>query len=68
LGDGTVNSHLTPFPVASTTQFVGVSAGFDHSCAWTATGATYCWGGNLWGQVGDGTSSSSLIPRLVQVP
>lgn len=60
LGDGgplgdVANVHQTPFPVSGGLSFTGVSAGFNHSCGVTTTGAAYCWGGNTAGQLGDGT-------------
>jgi len=42
--------------------FVGVSAGDQHICGVTTTGAAYCWGNNYNGQLGDGTMASSTIP------
>jgi alpha-tubulin suppressor-like RCC1 family protein len=30
----------------------GVTAGLDHSCAWTGDGRAYCWGDNRFGQLG----------------
>ncbi len=34
---------------------VDAAAGYWHSCAVTNDGGVHCWGGNIWGQIGDGT-------------
>jgi len=47
-------------------QFHSVSAGFLHSCAVTASGATYCWGENRLGALGNGQrDTNSLVPVRV---
>ena len=56
LGDGKAQpKSLVPIPVQSLTDAVAVTAGYVHTCALTKAGAVYCWGGNDWGNVGDGT-------------
>jgi hypothetical protein len=61
-----------PFPVSLGLGSAGnavaqVAAGGDHSCALLAD-SVYCWGDNTFGQLGDGTKSSSPTPRLVRFP
>jgi len=39
-----------------------IEAGSDTTCAITRTDELYCWGGNAFGQVGDGTRVDRLVP------
>jgi alpha-tubulin suppressor-like RCC1 family protein len=51
---------------ATALTFSGVSAGAIHSCALTTTSRIYCWGWNVFGQVGDGkTAFAHPTPSLV---
>ncbi len=43
-----------------------IAAGGAHSCAVLPTGIVRCWGGNDHGQLGDGTTISSMLPVTVQ--
>jgi alpha-tubulin suppressor-like RCC1 family protein len=65
LGNGAIGGNVSaPQPVASSNSlgFVEVSPGFFNSCALTASGALYCWGGN-GPRFGNGVSSpQSLVP------
>lgn len=48
------------FAVAGT-----VDTGGEHVCALSTTGAAYCWGMNNDGQLGNGTTTNSLVPVAV---
>ena len=46
-------------------RFRSISAGM-HVCALATTDDVYCWGSNLYGQLGDGTVGDARItPRVV---
>jgi alpha-tubulin suppressor-like RCC1 family protein len=54
-----------PTPVVGVRGFVRVSAGNVHTCGVTWRGAAYCWGYNVWGQLGDGTTTQRSRPVRV---
>lgn len=64
---GVVLVHLSLGAAAfgsSPTPYAAVSAGGQHACA-VANGAVSCWGGNLSGQLGDGSTANSGVPIAV---
>jgi alpha-tubulin suppressor-like RCC1 family protein len=67
LGNGTTNSAPSPVaPTGAVTTFSVISAGYSHTCAVRSAGATYCWGANVVGELGDGTTmTQQLQPHLV---
>lgn len=66
LGDGSITSHPIPVQVSGLTGGVQViSVGNRHSCAVTDVGVAKCWGDNIKGQIGDGSTSSRLVPMRV---
>ena len=76
LGDGDSTTETcegipcstTPVPVFGELSFASISAAGRHTCGVTTDGSTYCWGDNLRGQLGDGTTTKSSVPVRVSDP
>jgi alpha-tubulin suppressor-like RCC1 family protein len=70
LGNGVLGpqepGNPVPQLVLASQPFNFVGAGIYHSCGATASGQIFCWGGNNFGQLGDGSFETRLVP--VQVP
>jgi alpha-tubulin suppressor-like RCC1 family protein len=67
LGDGTTTaSETTPVQVTGLSGVVAVAAGIDQSLALRSDGTVWAWGGDRYGQLGDGANSSAQ-PTPVQV-
>lgn len=64
LGDGTSTARFTPTAVSGLASGIAaVAAGTAHTCALTTGGALGCWGGNGFGQIGDGgTGTARFTP------
>lgn len=71
-GSGTTTSVTTtpstPVALANGERAVGVSVGNDTTCALSDTGQVQCWGWNLYGQVGDATTTDRWSPTTVALP
>ena len=66
LGDNTTTTNSKPVDVSSMTSGVAaISAGEKHTCALLKTGPAKCWGINLYGQLGDGTTTNRKVPTSV---
>jgi alpha-tubulin suppressor-like RCC1 family protein len=66
LGIGTAgNNSYTPIAVAGGLVFSAIGAGRAHTCALTPNGTVYCWGLNDGGELGNGSTVSSLEPTPV---
>ena len=63
----TSQSSTIPVLTGGGIAFASISVSGDHICGVTAAGAIYCWGGNWWGELGDGTTTQRTTPvRVVQ--
>ena len=73
LGDGTKIGRLFPVKVKRLENVPagGISAGGAHTCALDDAvlddAVTRCWGSNRTGQLGDGTTTDSVLPKKVRV-
>src|SRR5262249_55067635 len=63
LGNGTLAGSAVPVSVAGLSSGVtAVAAGGGHTCALLTSGKVKCWGDNFFGQLGNGTRTSSALP------
>ncbi len=70
LGDGTTTNKI--IPKAITTNIEGkipqIALGWAHSCAIVDDGASLmCWGYNIYGQLGDGTTTNKVYPTKINI-
>ena len=63
LGDGTKVDSVTPVQVAGgVSNAVELGVGESHTCARLSDGTINCWGYNVDGELGDGTTMSRVTP------
>ncbi len=65
-GNGRCETGETPSSCPGDCLLVDVSVGYGYTCVLHAGGAARCWGNNLWGTLGDGTTTDRLHPVTVQ--
>ncbi|WP_419855143.1 cell wall-binding repeat-containing protein [Candidatus Poriferisodalis sp.] len=83
VGDGTTVPRTTPKRLAGISDVIDLSVGrystrfsdgspktvaTAHTCALHRDGRVSCWGGNNFGQVGDGTTTDRLSPTRAKTP
>ena len=67
LGIGEVDGSDTPVVVSGARRLESLSVGVYGNCAIEVeTGSAYCWGGNRFGNLGDGTLTTRWFPTMVQ--
>ncbi len=70
LGTNSTTKSTVPVAVATTGVLAGkklsqVTAGYAHTCALDSGGAAYCWGADGNGQLGNSSTTQSLVPVAV---
>lgn len=66
LGDGTTQSHPSPAQVRGSHLFRQVDVGSNYTCGVTyPDNLAYCWGYNGFGNLGDGSATTRLLPVAV---
>jgi alpha-tubulin suppressor-like RCC1 family protein len=69
LGTGRIASRLTPTALGVDLSLAQVSASYGGTtCGVTTDYRAYCWGENIYGQLGDGTTATRLLPVPVAAP
>ncbi|WP_027660396.1 RCC1 domain-containing protein [Salinispora fenicalii] len=69
-GNGTTTSSRTPVPVRlpAGTTVTDIAGSDTHSLALTSAGTVLAWGGNTFGELGNGTTTRSSTPVAVRLP
>ena len=71
LGDGTTTDQLVPVAVSGgagsdvPASSRVVATGDSHTCAVASDSSVWCWGHNITGQLGDGTTTNATTPSRV---
>jgi hypothetical protein len=63
MGNNTTSNSLIPVAVSGFSEgIVSISASDSSACAVSTSGGAYCWGDNSHGELGDNSTTSSLVP------
>lgn len=70
LGDGSSTDRTRPVAVVDTgvgssTQLAQIAGGTFHTCAVASDSSVVCWGDNIFGQLGDGTTTERRRPVAI---
>jgi alpha-tubulin suppressor-like RCC1 family protein len=66
LGNGLYATSLAPVAISGpSSNVVAIAAGGLHTCALTTAGTVRCWGWNMYGQLGNGSTTGSAVPVAV---
>jgi alpha-tubulin suppressor-like RCC1 family protein len=66
LGNNSTTTYLAPVAVSGLSSGVAaIAAGAYSTCALTTAGAVLCWGDNVFGELGNNSTTSSLVPVAV---
>lgn len=66
LGNNSTTNSNTPVSVSNLAANISaITTGDAHTCALNTSGTVFCWGENDYGQLGNGTVSTSLVPSAV---
>ena len=66
LGDGTIaGGRNSPVQIGTASNWLTVAAGYFYTLALKSDGTLWAWGQNLYGQVGNGNTTSQLTPVQV---
>ncbi|MBU1218293.1 hypothetical protein KKF34_09565 [Myxococcota bacterium] len=67
LGNGDLEDTMIPAGVSGMSEGVkSICPGADHTCALKSDGSLWCWGSNVSGQIGDGTTEDRHEPVRVE--
>jgi len=63
IGTGLAGSSISvPTPVTNVLTINGIGSGSNGSCIIKTSGDTFCWGDNLYGQIGNNSTTTSAAP------
>lgn len=69
IANNSVKGELTGFSIKGASfgpGYTQLTTGMYHTCALDENGAAFCWGGNLYGELGDGTMIGRVTPAAVK--